>query len=45
MINHQHRPHPFFIACFMQGYNSVFSKENELKEHLKDIKKFLNMLL
>jgi hypothetical protein len=39
MINHQHHPHPFFIVCCMQGCNSVFSKEDELKEYLKDIHK------
>jgi hypothetical protein len=39
MINHQYHPHPFFITCCMQGYNSVFSKEEEFKEHLIDIHK------
>jgi hypothetical protein len=39
MINRQHHPHPFFITCCMHGCNSVFSKEDELKEHLKDIHK------
>jgi hypothetical protein len=30
MINHQYQPHPNFIACCIQGYNAVFSKEDEL---------------
>jgi hypothetical protein len=39
VINHQHHPHPFFIACYMQRCDSVVSKEDELKEHLKNIHK------
>jgi hypothetical protein len=35
MINHQHRPRPFFIACYMQEYNSIFSKENESLADMK----------